>query len=219
MHTPNRIPSANGEKFGRDPSELSPREREIYEGILIRAETAMAQLGTHAITFSAMAVGLRMYPSTLRRYFADLDVLLATLLRRHLHKIADALGEVPKDALDRAQKRRAAYLTYTRTSAGEFTEPHLLLVRDRHLLPEGLQANIEATRRDLGDVLAPGSAELALDLLDMRALDGPRIEAVLSAIGGLDAEPRSRDVARGAPGGEIRILFDLPDGAGPPTIH
>ena len=118
----------------------------------------------------------------MRRHFSDLDALLATLLRAHLRKLATAIGKIPHDAADRPQKMRAAYLAYTRTDLGTCTEAHLLLVRHRNLLPEDLFAPIEATRRDLGETLARGHSEAALNLLDTPSLDAPCIEAALAGI-------------------------------------
>jgi AcrR family transcriptional regulator len=182
MRTPNRILRADAEDLERNPPQLTQREQAHYDRILALAEGIMARRGSHTMTVAGLAQALCISAGTLRRHFPDLDVLLATLLRRHLRKIARALGEVPHDAPDRPQKMRAAYLAYTRSILGGYTGAHLLLVRDRQLLPEDLLTNIEAIRRGLGDMLAYGHAEAALGLLDMRSLDAPRIEAALAAI-------------------------------------
>ena len=182
MRTPDRILRADAEKLERDPPDLTKREQEQYTRILTVAEGLMARHGIHTMTASGLAQALRMGTGTLRRHFPDLDVLLATLISRHLRKLAHAISKIPHDAPDRAQKLRAAYLAYTRSDPGTVTDAHLLLVRDRHLLPEDLLTHIEATRRNLGETLAPGHAEEALALLDMPALDAPRIEAALAAI-------------------------------------
>ena len=166
MRTPNRILRADAEQLERDPPDLSPREAEQFTRILTVAEPILARRGIHTMTLPGLAEALRMSPRTMRRHFSDLDALLATLLRRHLRKLAYAIGKVPNDAADRAQKMRAAYLAYTRTDLGFYTDAHLLLVRDRNLLPEDLFTNIEGARRDLGDTLAYGHSEAALNLLD-----------------------------------------------------
>ncbi|MEJ0047475.1 MAG: TetR/AcrR family transcriptional regulator [Rhodospirillales bacterium] len=142
----------------------------------------MARRGSHTITLSGLAQALCISAGTLRRHFADLDVLLAILLCRHLRQIARALGDIPRDAPDRPQKMRAAYLDYTRTMLGGYTQAHLLLVRDRQLLPDDLLSNVETIRHGLGDMLAHGHAEAALALLDTRSLDAPLIEAALTAL-------------------------------------
>jgi AcrR family transcriptional regulator len=182
MRTPNRILRADAEDLERDPPDLTPREVEQYNRILAVAEGIMARRGIHTMTVSGLAEALRMGTATVRRHFSDLDALLATLLCRHLRKLAYAIGKIPHDVADRPQKMRAAYLAYTRKELGGYTEAHLLLVRDRHLLPHDLLGNIEATRHDLGDILAHGFAEDVLTLLDLRTLDAARVEATLATI-------------------------------------
>ena len=182
MRTPTRLLRADAEELERDPPDLTPRELEQFTRILTVAEPIMARRGPHTMTLPGLAEALRMSARTVRRHFSDLDALLATLLRRHLRKLSYAIGKVPHNAADRPQKMRAAYLAYTRTADGNYTDAHLLLVRDRNLLPEDLRTQIEATRRDLGNVLAHGFAEEVLTLLDLRTLDAPRIEATLATI-------------------------------------
>src|SRR5277367_2352441 len=171
MRTPDRILRADAQDLERDPPALTPREQEQHTRILTLSEGVMARRGIHTMTASGLAQALCIGAGTLRRHFPDLDVLLATLIHRHLRKLARALREVPQGAPNRPQKLRAAYLTYTRGTPGGFTDAHLLLVRDRHLLPEDLLTPIDAARRNLGDLLAHGHAEQALGLLDMRSLD------------------------------------------------
>ena len=182
MRTLNRILRADAEQLERDTPDLTPREMEQYNRILAVAEAIMARRGMHTMTLPGFAEAIRMSARTVRRHFADLDALLATLLRRHLRKIACAIGKIPHGEADRPQKMRAAYLACTRTENGFFTDAHLLLVRDRNLLPEDLSTAIEGTRRKLGDLLARGHAEAVLNLLDTRSLDAPCIEAALAGI-------------------------------------
>jgi AcrR family transcriptional regulator len=182
MRTPDRILRADAQDLERDPPALTPREQEQHTRILTLSEGIMARRGIHTMTASGLAQALCIGAGTLRRHFPDLDVLLPTLIHRHLRKLAYVLGKIPQDAPNRPQKRRAAYLAHTRADLARFTDAHLLLVRDRHLLPEDLLTPIEAARRNLGDLLAPGHAEQALGLLDVPALDAPCIEAALVAI-------------------------------------
>ena len=214
MRTPNRILRADAEQLERDPPDLSPREAEQFSRILTVAEPILARRGIHTMTLPGLAEALRMSPRTMRRHFSDLDALLATLLRRHLRKLAYAIGKIPHDAPDRPQKMRAAYLAYTRTDLGFHTDAHLLLVRDRTLLPEDLFTNIEAARRDLGDTLAHGHSEAALNLLDTCTLDAPCIEAALAGIAATAArqpKPTPSAPKQGAP-----IRRDRPRPATPP---
>jgi len=211
MRTPDRILRADAEKLERDPPDLTQRELEQYTRILTVAEGLMAR---HGMTASGLAQALRMGPATLRRHFSDLDILLATLISRHQRKLIHALGQVPRDAPNRPQKLRAAYLAYTRSDPGAVTDAHLLLVRDRHLLPEDLLTHIEATRRNLGETLAPGQAEEALALLDMPALNAPCIEAALAAITATEqpkpAQPAPKPAAATVPARRDRTIPAAP---------
>jgi AcrR family transcriptional regulator len=182
MKTPDRLLRADAEDLERDPPELTPRELEQYTRILTLSEGIMARKGVHTMTLSGLAHALKMGSATLRRHFSDLDVLLATLISRHLRNLVQAIGKVPHDAPERPQKMRAAYLAHTRTDRGTYTDAHLLLVRYRHLLPDDLLTPIECCRRDIGDRLAHGFSEDVLDLLDLRTLDAARIEATLATI-------------------------------------
>ena len=211
MRTPNRLLRADAEELERNPPDLTPREAEQYNRILSIAEPIMARRGMHTMTLPGLAEALRMSPRTMRRHFSALDALLATLLRRHLRKLAYAIGKVPNDAADRAQKMRAAYLAYTRTDLGFYTDAHLLLVRDRNLLPEDLFTNIEGARRDLGDTLAYGHSEAALNLLDTRSLDAACIEAALAGIAAKQPKSAPPAVKSTAP-----IRRDRPLPARPP---
>ena len=188
MTAPARIVRATVENRHPRP-EPTPRELEREERILAGAQTAMAELGRGAITFTSMALALRMVRATLRHHFCDLDELLAAILHRHLRRLSYAIGEIPQDAPDRPQKMRAAYLAHTRTILGGYTEAHLLLVRDRHLLPAELLTSIDFIRHNLGDILAYGHAEEALDLLDSRYLSASRIEEFVAMLTAPQAEP------------------------------
>jgi AcrR family transcriptional regulator len=198
MHTPHRILRADAEDLERTPPELTQREQERDDRILTLGQGIMARRGSHALTMSGLAQALRIGAGTLRRHFVDLDALLAALLHRHLRDIVRALAEIPQDAPNRPQKLRAAYLAFTRSDLGGLTEAHLLLVRDRHLLPEDLLTPIERRRQAIGDRLAPGQAEAALGLLDMPCLDAPRIEAALAAIVAVPPD-QARSAASPAP--------------------
>ena len=189
MRTPTRILRADADDIERGPPGLTSREQEQYERILAVAETVMARHGAHTMTLGGLTLALRMSSGALRRYFSDLDGLLATVIGRHLQNIARALGEIPQDAPDRPQKLRAAYRAFTRTTGGDFIDAHLLLVRDRLLLPKGLLSSIEATRLELGELLCPGYGALTIDVLDMRSLGGPTVEAALAAIAAAEREP------------------------------
>jgi len=169
---------------------LSPREQARQDQILAAATALLARFGRAGLTMAAFAAALRMSPATLRRYFPDMDSLLAEILMRHLQAIAAALGKVPFDAPDRAPARRAAYIAHTRTAFNAHTEPHLILLRERHALPPDLAEPVEKLRTLLADMLAPETPDLALTLLDAPELQPAQIETILAAL-----RPKSQHAA------------------------
>jgi AcrR family transcriptional regulator len=181
--TPDRILRAKAQS--RDPSHfaLTERQRQRHERVIAISQFLIAEEGRHNITFRGLARALRMTPATLRFHFLDIEALLGEILRRHLHGLAAALGKYEPTDPERHQKRRAAYLAYTRTGLGGLTEAHLLLVRDSHTLPDDERNSIDMMRQGLAELLAgPGDLpEEVLLLLDAPFLDAARIEARLAA--------------------------------------
>ena len=196
MKTPARILRATIENRHGRPT---PTEREIAreDRFVAGAQTAFAEHRRDKTTVSAMARALRTSAAMLRHCFCDLDALLAEILHRHLSSLAKAFGEIPYNDPETHRKRRALYLALTRTALGGLTEAHLLLVRDRHLLPAELLTSIDFIRHNLGDILAYGHAEEALDLLDSRYLSAARIEEFVTII--TAPEPAEPPIAAAAP--------------------
>src|SRR5271170_909211 len=178
--TPARILRAKARAFDPSYFVLTPRQELREARILAFAQNLLAEEGRHNISFTSLAKALRMARATLSFHYVDLESLLGALIRRHLQALAAHLGEVPSDDPDFRQKRRAAYLSYTRTPRGGLTEAHRLYVRDRHTLPEDELESIELTRAGIGRALASDLAEEALILLDAQNLDATRIEARLA---------------------------------------
>ncbi len=165
-------------------------EQDRQTRILDGAQFIMATYGRAAIRLTDLALGMRMSPHTIRRHFPDMDYLLAEILRRHLNAIVTAVGKIAYDAPNRDQARRAAYLAATRTPFGAPTEAHLLLIRDRHLLPQDEFEPIEDLRASIGNIIAGPHATAALALLDTPELTAAEIEAALTAITSLQqAQP------------------------------
>src|SRR5271156_5304234 len=188
MNTPARILRTTVENHHKRPTPTAAqlaREERIVAG----AQTAFAEHGRQRVTLTSMALALRIARSTLRHYFCDLDALLAEIIHRHLHRLARALAEIPFDDPDLHQKRRAIYLAATRTPLGGLNEAHLLLVRDRHLLPEDLLPAVEAHRISIGLLVAGPQAEQALPLLDAPAWTAETIDAALAALAPPQTEP------------------------------
>jgi AcrR family transcriptional regulator len=172
---------------GRPAPDLTTRQRDTRERVLTYAQTLMAACGALTLKFSTLAAAVHVAPSTLRHYFADLDDLLTVLVVRHLDTLLAALSETPNDDPNRDQNRRSAYLAATRTASGALTEAHLLLVRDRHFLPQDELTHIEAYRHQIGTLLAGDRAQLVLHTLDNPHATPDDIEALL---GNLRAAPR-----------------------------
>ncbi len=182
MHTPARTLRAECDDLSDNRPAPCHREEERRTRILNAAQHLMANHGAAAIRLTDFALALRMAPLTIRRHFVDMDSILAAILHRHLMAIASALGQIPHGTANRAAAQRAAYLAFTRTQFGNPTEAHLLLIRDRHLLPPDLREPLEDHRAAIGDILAGPHAAATLALLDMPELAASQIEAALSAI-------------------------------------
>jgi AcrR family transcriptional regulator len=181
MHLPARLIRAHADDTPGHRPALSPREQDRRDRILANALTLMAQYGRHSLTMAAFATGLRLSPAMVRRHFPDLDNLFAEILRAHLHAIAGAIGAIPPDTPNPQAARRAAYIAATRTASGNLTAAHLLLVRDRHLLPPDEAHSIEHMRGLLAETLAGPGGHAALVLLDAPDFQAPQIEAMLEA--------------------------------------
>jgi hypothetical protein len=118
----------------------------------------------------------------LRRWFCDVDHLLAEILVRHFDAISERLAAIPANVPGRAAACRAAYLAATRTRDGALTEAHLLFMRDRHQLPPDEIGAVSTLRDRIGQQLAGAHGCIALGLLDMPELAGDQIEAMLDAL-------------------------------------
>ena len=168
---------------------LNPRQQEREHRILQAGEALMAGFGRHGITFALLATALRISTASLRWHYADLDALLVEILRRHLRDIAASLDAVPAAAPNRGPALRAAYLAATRNPDGTLKPAHLLLTRDRHLLPPDELSPIEKARDSLAQQLAAGGSADTMDIADTPWIDESRIEHVLAT---LAANPRAQ---------------------------
>jgi AcrR family transcriptional regulator len=190
MHTPARILRATIENRHKRP-EPTARELEREDRFIAGAQTAFAEHGRHKATLTAVARGLRTSAAMLRHCFCDLDALFAEILHRHLSSLAHAFGQIPYDDPETHKKRRAIYFALTRTALGGLNEAHILLVRDRHLLPPDLLPTVEAHRHAIGLLLAGPLAEDALAMLDTPIWDLEKIETLLA-----DLAPKTAEQAR-----------------------
>ena len=113
------------------------------------------------------------------RHERILTIGRALMARHGSHAVAFA--NLP-DAPDHDRRKRQAYAAFTRTGLGGLTEAHLLLVRDRHFLPDDLLPQIEDARDAIGDTLAGANGREALLLLDEPTIPLPHIEPMLAAL-------------------------------------
>jgi AcrR family transcriptional regulator len=176
----------------RNPAHfaLTERQRVREESILDISRHLIADEGIENITFRGLAKALRLSVTTLTFHFVDLPALLSELIRLHLRALACELGRVSVNDPLRLQKRRAAYLAYTRTPLGGLTEAHLLLVRDRHTLPPDEREGIELLRYDLGECLTDGNVDDAFLFLDAPLLAAARIETYIAGTTTAPPPPR-----------------------------
>jgi AcrR family transcriptional regulator len=182
MPTPTRILRTLADGLPNARPILSARELDRQDRILDTACALMARYGRANLTFSALAIAMRLAPATIRRHFPDLDTILFELLLRHLQAICRAIAEIPFTHPNAQAAKRAAYMAYTRTAFSAPTDIHTLLVRERHTLPPDLEAQIEEVRDIIGNLLVNEWPDAALSLLDNPFLQPPQIEATLAAI-------------------------------------
>jgi AcrR family transcriptional regulator len=165
---------------GNQP-RLNAREQDRQEQIVTAGRALLAEFGARSFTMAAFALALRMSPASIRRHFIDLDSLLVHILHRHLLTLSTTMGTLPPGANDKQAARRSAYLAHTRTALGGLTEAHLLLVRDRHLLPPDDLDRIEDIRANLAPLLSGEHANAVLSWLDTPTMGLADIDAILAA--------------------------------------
>jgi len=180
MQTQPRILRTHLDNRTRRPP-LTEKQREREERIIAATLTLMASFAGDTLTISKLALALRMSAATIRRHFIDIESILAEILLRHLVEISRAIGKIPREHPAWHAAARAAYIEATRTGWGALSEPHQLLVRARHTLPDDLAKPIEDMRQLIGEALAGENAETALTLLDAPHLQPAQIEAMLAA--------------------------------------
>jgi AcrR family transcriptional regulator len=191
MNTPIRLLRAHVEKMGLLPA-LTEKQRARERTILATAQPLLVADRCSTLTITKLAAALHMSPDTVRWHFTDIESVLAEIMLRHLKVVADVIGKIPADEPGGQAARRAAYIEATRARWGGLTEPHLLLTRKRHTLPEDLAKPVAELRALIGEMLAGKYANLALDLLDAPHMQATDIETMLAVAVKLDAPPANQ---------------------------
>ncbi len=93
--------------------QWTSKELDRQDRIIAVATRLMALHGRPAITLANLALALAMSPGTIRRYFCDLDNILAEILRRHLAALVTVTATIPPDTPCCQAARRAAYIEAT----------------------------------------------------------------------------------------------------------
>ena len=203
MPIPARILRAFVDELPGARHQPSQKEQEREDRLITAATTLMARFGAGRLTMSAFALATRMSVATIRRHFPDMESLLSAILLRHLRAISQSIGDATRAdsaaTLHPMAARRAAYIAATRTAFNAPTEAHLLLVRERHTLPEDLSCTVEQLRLGIGDMIAGDHGEIALSLLDTPYLLAPQIEAMLATLETVPAENPAAIPATPAP--------------------
>jgi AcrR family transcriptional regulator len=195
MQTPDRLLRDTADGLPGRETLLTDKQLARREEILSAALALIARHGRVGLTMGRFATALRIGAATIRRYFVDLDSILAELLARHLVAIMEAFADFPDAAPHLKTALRAAYLQATRGADGGFTDAHTLLLRERHTLPPDLSADIEEARDRIGQILAGQHAATALALLDTPGVAAAQIEAMLAALDPPKPQPRPARVS------------------------
>jgi AcrR family transcriptional regulator len=194
-----------------DPTlrDLTQREQAREDRILRDAQFLIARFGAAAITFTNLAIAIKIAPGTLRRHFTDFDALLGEIMRRHLRAIATAIGEIPIDAPHRARLQRAAYISATR-NLGAPTEAQLILITHRNTLAQDERESVNDLRATIGQILGGDHAEATLHLLDCPHYDAGQIERMLAALQTCQPAPAAAPAKlRAAPAKTAPALSDI----------
>jgi AcrR family transcriptional regulator len=171
----------------RHKPELTFKQTILRTDIIDMAEHLLATHGHGRITARQMADAIGITPATLRRYFADLDVLLAEILHRHLRYLVKQLTAVPMDVPDRRRAFCIAYMAATRLPLGGMIEAHTLLLRDRHRLPPDLLEDLENSYRSIGMIVGGNMGCEVMDQLDRPYLSPANLGAMMEFIAVLEA--------------------------------
>jgi AcrR family transcriptional regulator len=190
MLTSPRILRADAQRFEPALCQLTPRQQARHDRILRVSRYLFARYSRATLTFGTLATALRIGAGTLRFHFVDLDALLACLLRTHLENIAAGLAEIPANAPDRGRKLRAAYIAATRSADGALTSDHIILLRDRALLPLDEAEPIEQLRAEIAETLAGDLGPATIAMLDMD-LPPDTLDLRIQAMQEAAAAPRS----------------------------
>ena len=218
MQTPARILKATAEEIPNARAALSPQQTERRKAILAAATTLMVRHGPHTITLPDLAAALGITRPALRRFFPDLDNLLAAIVTTHLLAILDALKSIPADAPDEPHATRGAYLAATRTPRGTPTEAQQLTTQYAHLLPEDEQANIAPLRQAIAGIIGGRNPQTTLSFLDNPCLTLRQIDAITAAMDALPEPTWAETIPPTLPVRSPRP-FVLPPGNKLLTIH
>jgi hypothetical protein len=153
------------------------RQRARAAAIRAFATEFMATNGRFSLSTRALTQALHIGGKSFRDLFTNMHGLFANILHTHIDTLEHVVACA---AASPGPARRAAYVAASRTQAAQHA--HLLLRRDRHLLPAHLLADIEAARAHLGALLAGPQGELAMDLLDNPILTADRAESMLAVV-------------------------------------
>jgi AcrR family transcriptional regulator len=190
MPTPTRILRSLAEELDPTMFDRTLRQECQFQRIMKVAPTLLTFWSGDRITFSALAIAMRMAPSTLRYHFVDIPALLGYLIREHLRAITTATAQIPHDAPDLLRRRRAAYLEFTRKPLGAHTLMHLLMLNNLPILPDDVRLPLVDHLNQIAANLAPpGQAEIVLALLDNPYLTARRVEGMMATGEELQPEP------------------------------
>ena len=181
MPTPTRILRSLCEELDPSMHDRTIREEGQFQRIMKCAPTLLTFYNIDRITFTALAVAMKMAPATLRRHFVDIPALLGYLIREHLLEINAAIAAIRRDTPNFFQLRRAAYLTATRKPLGAHTEIHLLMLNNLANLPGDVRLPLIELQNAIASALAPpGQADFVLSMIENPYITPRRLEAIVA---------------------------------------
>jgi AcrR family transcriptional regulator len=154
----------------------SERRQKQHAYILDAAIRMFAAHGRAGMTMRNIADALDLSRDTLRRQICDLHHLFALVLAAHLTTLTDAIESLDKTAPNLTARRRAELHRITTDQYGYTARLHVLLERERALLPDDERAPIEAQIAHLATLLGATPAEAENALFAAPPIPTPKIQ-------------------------------------------
>ena len=202
------------------PSERRQKQRDY---ILDAAQRMFATHGRAGMAMRNIADALDISRDTLRRHICDIHHLFALVLTAHLAMLTQAIDQIEAAPPDLIACRREALHQIVTGRYGYTARLHVLLDRDRSLLPDDERTPIEDQLNHLAALLGAQGADAAEILFPRQPpIAVPAAPAIQPAVGAPGPLPTALEPAQPAPAAPETTLhvIQAPRPAWPaPILH